>query len=93
MAPRSVCRLEAPLSTVTDTVTSAGDGDLSEKMQGGRGCGSQTGPKEGCFCQSSGGGGLGGQLREDSSGGLGAGLPALALRFLPSLPGRRERGV
>lgn len=53
----------------------------------------QTGPKEGCFCQSSGGGYWEGQLREDSSGDLGAGLPALALRFLPFLPGRRERGV
>lgn len=32
-------------------------------------------------------------LGEDSYGGLRAGLPALALRFLPSLPGRRERVV
>lgn len=32
-------------------------------------------------------------LREDGSGDLGAGLPALALRFLPSLQGRRERSV
>lgn len=32
-------------------------------------------------------------LGEDSSRDLGAGLPALALRFLPSLSGERERGV
>lgn len=32
-------------------------------------------------------------LGEDCSGDTGAGLPALALRFLPSLSGRRERAV
>ena len=32
-------------------------------------------------------------LGEDCSGDPGAGLPALALRFLPSLSGSRERGV
>lgn len=32
-------------------------------------------------------------MGEDSSGGLRAGLPAVALRFLPSLPGRREKVV
>lgn len=40
-----------------------------------------------------GGRGGGGVLGEDRSGNLGAGLPALALRFLPSLRGRRQRGV
>lgn len=90
MAPRSVSRLQTPVSGVPGPVRLEPEtGTQGRVSSGGEGVGPRQGPKRvnpaGHFTMR----GLG----EDSSRDLGTGLPTLALRFLTSLHGERERGL